>query len=110
MGISFGGPSTVSDAAPGDAIGGVAATGMEEEGDGCDEAGGLVELYFTGDSLFKKSRRLGSRLRRGSCFFPSSSSDDPQNQPIISNSTVLYTVAVLKIVTIVHGEVPMGIR
>jgi hypothetical protein len=48
-------------------------------------AGGFEELYFTGDSLARKSRRLGSRSRRGSWDFLSSLlSEEPQNQPIVA--------------------------
>ena len=44
--------------------------------------GGGAGVYFTGDSLERKSRRLGSRSRRGSLFVEFGGSDLPQNQPI----------------------------
>ncbi len=46
-------------------------------------AGGGAGVYFTGDSLERKSRRLGSRSRRGS-LSGGLGSDFPQNQPIVS--------------------------
>ena len=53
---------------------------------GSGGGGGFVEgLYFTGDSFSRKSRRLGSRSRRGSLLvllFGSPSLLEPQSQPI----------------------------
>lgn len=40
-------------------------------------------VYFTGDSLARKSRRLGSRSRRGSLSEDWAASDFPQNQPMV---------------------------
>lgn len=54
--------------------------------------GGLEELYFTGDSLVRKSRRLGSRSRMGSFELLSSSLEEPQNQPIVA--VVVYGVGI----------------
>lgn len=45
-------------------------------GDGGAGAG----VYLTGDSLERKSRRLGSRSRRGS---RSEDPEDPQSQPMV---------------------------
>ena len=48
-------------------------------------AGGFEASYFTGDSFFRNSRRLGSRLRRGSFDLSSpSDAEEPQNQPIVA--------------------------
>lgn len=48
------------------------------------DGGGGAGVYFTGDSLERKSRRLGSRSRRGSLFeVDVGGSDFPQNQPIV---------------------------
>lgn len=44
---------------------------------------GGAGVYFTGDSLERKSRRLGSRSRRGSLFEDGGGSGLPQNQPIV---------------------------
>lgn len=51
-----------------------------EEGDG----GGFEVWYFTGDSFSRKSRRLGSRSRRGSLLlsFELPFLPEPRNQPI----------------------------
>ncbi len=46
-------------------------------------AGGGAGVYFTGDSLERKSRRLGSRSRRGSLSGGLGGSDFPQNQPMV---------------------------
>jgi hypothetical protein len=45
-----------------------------------------VELYFTGDSFDRKSRKLGSSLSRGfsECESDLFSADPPQNQPIVA--------------------------
>jgi len=53
-------------------------------GGGVGVAGGLDELYLTGDSLARKSRSFGSRFRRGSLELSTLLvSEDPQNQPIV---------------------------
>ena len=44
---------------------------------------GGAGVYFTGDSLERKSRRLGSRSRRGSLFGDLGGSGFPQNQPMV---------------------------
>lgn len=47
--------------------------------------GGGAGVYFMGDSLERKSRRLGSRSRRGSLSVVDlGGSDLPQNQPMIA--------------------------
>lgn len=46
--------------------------------------GGGAGVYFTGDSLARKSRRLGSRSRRGSLLVGSEGEGlGPQNQPMV---------------------------
>ena len=45
--------------------------------------GAEVGWYFTGDSLERKSRREGSRLRRGSVEGSFGVEDFSQNQPIV---------------------------
>ena len=52
-------------------------------GSGAGAGGGGAGVYFTGDSLERKSRKLGSRSRRGSLFVDFGGSDLPQNQPIV---------------------------
>ena len=52
----------------------------EDCGSGGRGGGGEV-VYFTGDSFSRKSRKLGSRSRRGSLLLPPSLLL-PQNQPI----------------------------
>ena len=55
------------------------------------EEGGFEELYFTGDSLARKSRRLGSRSLKGSFDLESPLvSEDPQNQPIVECVVTLW--------------------
>ena len=44
--------------------------------------GGAAGVYLTGDSLERKSRRLGSSSRRGSLLEGFGGSDFPQNQPM----------------------------
>ena len=60
--------------------GSVAAVGRDSGG---GAGGGGAGEYFTGDSLERKSRRLGSRLRRGSLSEDLGGSDFPQSQPIV---------------------------
>lgn len=45
--------------------------------------GGGAGVYLTGDSLERKSRRLGSRSRRGSLLGDGGGSGFPQNQPMV---------------------------
>lgn len=56
----------------------------------CVGAGGFDASYFTGDSFFRNSRRLGSRLRSGSFDLSSpSDAEEPQNQPIVAIAVVV---------------------
>ena len=58
---------------------GVAVLGSGGGGAG---GGGAGVVYLTGDSLERKSRRLGSRSRRGSLSGSLAASDFHQNQPM----------------------------
>jgi len=57
------------------------ASGGATCGGGGGEAG--AGLYFMGDSLERKSRREGSRSRRGSVSEDLGGEDFSQNQPIV---------------------------
>ena len=59
----------------------VADAGVVVSGGGA--GGGGAGVYFTGDSLERKSRRLGSRSRRGSLSEDLGGSDLPQSQPMV---------------------------
>lgn len=55
--------------------------------------GGEDGLYFTGDSFSRKSRRPGSRSRRGSLLVEGGSEGVEENQPI-GNSVFLSVTEV----------------
>lgn len=78
-------------------------------GGGGGERWGVVDsvvVYFTGDSFSRNSRRLGSRLRRGSSVvvdWPLPLLEVPQNQPIGSMGEVMLFVVLMSVVIIGVG-------
>lgn len=64
---------------------GVVGVGVVLVGSGGGAGAGGAGVYFTGDSLERKSRRLGSRSRRGSSSEDFGGSDLPQIQPMVGS-------------------------